>query len=120
MGEKAKILEFPKEKIVREFIVDENKKKERERAILINGQIQKIDLFTKSLAEKLLESLKANKFDIKESDYEDFIYDFDFTMEAVRSTLLRSIGQEHDIQQIVDEYYTTTEVMFVQDDETIE
>lgn len=120
MAEESKVLEFPKDRIVRDFVVDENKKKEHERKVMINGQIQKIDLFTKSLAEKLLEALKTNKFEIRECDYENFIYDFDFTMESVRSTLLRSIGQEHEIQDIVDDYYTTSEVMFVQDDDTTE
>lgn len=92
----AQILQFPKNKIVREFhLSDEDKAK------IVNKQKRE---FAEYVLNELVRELYAH-FEDFEFDTNDgnFVKDLSYTVDAARATIYRSLGLDHHLHEHIDE-----------------
>ena len=90
------IVEFPKSKIFREAPANlELIEKAKEKAT-----INFADSITDTMIDTLLEGL--DNFGI-DTDEEPFIKDFSLTADAIRATVYRSLGLDHNLHTFIDE-----------------
>ena len=92
------ILNFPNLKNKKTEPVNSNDPvKDREK--LKNNKALFVDRLTDHYGIQLINKLAMHGFDV---DNDKFMYDYIFTMETLRSTLLRNLGITHPLQKLSD------------------
>ena len=90
----AKIIQFPKEKIK----TPPQSKKELD-AELLNNKVAYVDDVANHYSSSVFNKLAMHGFNV---DDEDFIKDYAYTIESLKSCLLRNVGVTHPIQDTVE------------------
>ena len=90
----AKIIQFPKEKMK----TPPQSKKELD-AELLNNKVAYVDDVANHYSSSVFNKLAMHGFNV---DDEDFIKDYAYTIESLKSCLLRNVGVTHPIQDTVE------------------
>ena len=90
----AKIIQFPKEKMK----TPPQSKKELD-AELLNNKVAYVDDVANHYSSSVFNKLAMHGFNV---DDEDFIKDYAYTIESLKSCLLRNVGVTHPIQYTVE------------------
>ena len=90
----AKIIQFPKEKMK----TPPQSKKELD-AELLNNKVAYVDDVANHYSSSVFNKLAMHGFNV---DDEDFINDYAYTIESLKSCLLRNVGVTHPIQNTVE------------------
>ena len=90
----AKIIQFPKEKMK----TPPQSKKELD-AELLNNKVAYVDDVANHYSSSVFNKLAMHGFNV---DDEDFIKDYAYTIESLKSCLLRNVGVTHPIQNTVE------------------
>ena len=90
----AKIIQFPKEKMK----TPPQSKKELD-ADLLNNKVAYVDDVANHYSSSVFNKLAMHGFNV---DDEDFIKDYAYTIESLKSCLLRNVGVTHPIQNTVE------------------
>ena len=90
----AKIIQFPKEKMK----TPPQSKKELD-AELLNNTVAYVDDVANHYSSSVFNKLAMHGFNV---DDEDFIKDYAYTIESLKSCLLRNVGVTHPIQNTVE------------------
>ena len=90
----AKIIQFPKEKMK----TPPQSKKELD-AELLNNKVAYVDDVANHYSSSVFNKLAMHGFNV---DDEDFIKDYAYTIESLKSCLLRNVGVTHTIQNTVE------------------
>ena len=90
----AKIIQFPKEKMK----TPHQSKKELD-AELLNNKVAYVDDVANHYSSSVFNKLAMHGFNV---DDEDFIKDYAYTIESLKSCLLRNVGVTHPIQNTVE------------------
>ena len=90
----AKIIQFPKEKMK----TPPQSKKELD-AELLNNKVAYVDDVANHYSSSVFNKLSMHGFNV---DDEDFIKDYAYTIESLKSCLLRNVGVTHPIQNTVE------------------
>ena len=90
----AKIIQFPKEKMK----TPPQSKKELD-AELLNNKVVYVDDVANHYSSSVFNKLAMHGFNV---DDEDFIKDYAYTIESLKSCLLRNVGVTHPIQNTVE------------------
>ena len=90
----AKIIQFPKEKMK----TPPQSKKELD-AELLNNKVAYVDVVANHYSSSVFNKLAMHGFNV---DDEDFIKDYAYTIESLKSCLLRNVGVTHPIQNTVE------------------
>ena len=90
----AKIIQFPKEKMK----TPPQSKKELD-AELLNNKVAYVDDVANHYSSSVFNKLAMHGFNV---DNEDFIKDYAYTIESLKSCLLRNVGVTHPIQNTVE------------------
>ena len=90
----AKIIQFPKEKMK----TPPQSKKELD-AELLNNKVAYVDDVANHYSSTVFNKLAMHGFNV---DDEDFIKDYAYTIESLKSCLLRNVGVTHPIQDTVE------------------
>ena len=90
----AKIIQFPKEKMK----TPPQSKKELD-AALLNNKVAYVDDVANHYSSSVFNKLAMHGFNV---DDEDFIKDYAYTIESLKSCLLRNVGVTHPIQNTVE------------------
>ena len=91
----AKIIQFPKEKMK----TPPQSKKELD-AELLNNKVAYVDDVANHYSSSVFNKLAMHGFNV---DDEDFIKDYAYTIESLKSCLLRNVGVTHPIQDTVED-----------------
>jgi len=92
----SKIVEFPKSKIVREILANEDAVNEAK----IKGKINYADGIIDDVVDLVVEELENQGIDV---DNESFLKDFSLTVDAMRATIYRQFDIEHGLHNFIDE-----------------
>jgi hypothetical protein len=68
-----------------------------------------LEHYVQFYAAQMISLLESNGFNMNKK----FLQDFDLTFEAFKSSLFRSYGLHHDLQDYVDEMYDEKEVLMI-------
>ena len=90
----AKIIQFPKEKMK----TPPQSKKELDTELL-NNKVAYVDDVANHYSSSVFNKLAMHGFNV---DDEDFIKDYAYTIESLKSCLLRNVGVTHPIQDTVE------------------
>ena len=90
----AKIIQFPKEKMK----TPPQSKKELD-AELLNNKVAYVDDVANHYSSSVFNKLAMHGFNVGD---EDFIKDYPYTIESLKSCLLRNVGVTHPIQDTVE------------------
>ena len=90
----AKMIQFPKEKMK----TPPQSKKELD-AELLNNKVAYVDNVANHYSSSVFNKLAMHGFNV---DDEDFIKDYAYTIESLKSCLLRNVGVTHPIQNTVE------------------
>ena len=90
----AKIIQFPKEKMK----TPPQSKKELD-AELLNNKVAYVDDVANHYSSSVFNKLAMHGFNV---DDDDFIKDYAYTIESLKSCLLRNVGVTHPIQDTVE------------------
>jgi hypothetical protein len=91
----SKIVEFPKNKIVREISNQDTIEQAK-----IKGRIKYADGIVDDVVDLIIEDLENQGIDI---DNEYFLKDFSMTVDALRATVYRQFNLEHGLHNFIDE-----------------
>jgi len=92
------ILKFPESRIKRTQSANTHDPAEDKRR-MVQNKARFVEHLTEHYGVQLINKLAAHGFDV---DNPQFLYDFIFTIEVLRSGLLRNIGVDHPLQKLSD------------------
>ena len=95
----SKIVEFPKNKIVREMPANQDAVEQAK----VKSKTKFADNITEDIIDLIVEELENRGVDI---DDEMFIKDFSITVDALRATVYRQFDIEHHLHNFIDENVT--------------
>lgn len=93
---KAKIIPFPKEKIVRNVVLSDSDRKRLED----KSKKEFANFVMQELINELLTSFDDFDFDTTSPN---FVKDFSYSMDALKATIYRSLELDHPLHELIDE-----------------